>query len=170
MRAVKWARRKLTVDSELEGGQSTDHEKTGGETGERAAEAELLANLGQTGDGALAGQALGLVDLAKHGVGGLGDDGGGETGDQTAAQVDGRLQAIGHVLLGGLAVDGLGDLLVDDKLGHRVGDPRKEDRRLEIRTRTPMNGTSRTKTHGNFSGLHDRWNTYCLKRMGPKPA
>lgn len=113
----------VTVDGELTGGESTDHEETGTDTGVRATETELLTDLDETRGGALTGETLGLVDLGEHGVGGLRDNGGGETGGQTRAQVDNGLQAVGHVLLGELAVDSLGNLLVDDELGHGVRDP-----------------------------------------------
>lgn len=113
----------VTVDGELEGGEGTNHEETGGETSERSRDTELLGDLDETGGGALTGETLGLVDLGKHGVGRLRDDGGGETSNQTGTKVNGSLEAVGHVLLGPLAVDSLGDLLVDDELGHGVRDP-----------------------------------------------
>ena len=84
---MKWARRKLTVDSELEGGQSSDHEQPGADSSVAAAEPKLAGDLEQTARGGFAGEALGLVDLREHGVGRLGDDGGGETGDETGTQV-----------------------------------------------------------------------------------
>lgn len=111
------------VDGELEGGKSTNHEQTGVDTGVRATEAELFADLDQTGGGALTGSTLGLVDLGQHGVGGLGDEGSSETGHQTGAQVDTSLEAVGHVLLGEGLEDGLRDLLEDDELGHGVRNP-----------------------------------------------
>lgn len=117
---------RLTVDGELEGGQSSNHEETSTDTGVGSTETKLLSDLDQTGSGSLTGQTLGLVDLGQHGVGGLGDDGGGETGNQTGAQVDGGLHALGHGALGLDAVDGLSDLLVDDELGASVRDPRRE--------------------------------------------
>jgi hypothetical protein len=116
----------VTVDGELTGGQGADHEKTGTDTTVRATETELLGNLDETAGGALTGLTLGLVDLGKHGVGGLGHKGGSETGNETGTKVDGGVHAAGG---GGLVdvvgVDVLGDLLVDDELGHGVGDPGK---------------------------------------------
>ena len=87
------------------------------------AEAKLLTDLSETGDGTLTRSARGLVDLGKHSVGGLRDNGGGETGDQTGAKVDGGLGAVGESVLVEVAVDSLRDLLEDDELGHGVGDP-----------------------------------------------
>lgn len=113
----------VTVDGELTGSDTTDHEETGTDTGVRATETELLGDLDEAGDSALTGSALGLVDLGQHGVGGLGDDGGGETGDKTGAQVDGGLATGGEGALVNGLVDGLGDLLENDELGHGVGDP-----------------------------------------------
>lgn len=116
-----------TVDGELEGGQSTNHEQTGVDTSVGATEAELLGDLDQTAGGALTGGTLGLVDLGQHSVGGLRDDGSGETGNQARAQVNTSLHALGHVLLGEGAVDSLGDLLVDDELGHGVRNPSERE-------------------------------------------
>lgn len=111
------------VNGELEGSQGADHEETGTDTSVGSTETKFLADLDQTAGGALTGQALGLVDLGKHGVGWLGDDGGGETGDQTGAQVDTGLGGVGQVLLGEGPEGSLGDLLEDDELGHGVGNP-----------------------------------------------
>lgn len=143
----------LTIDGELASSQSSDHEETGAETAERSTETKLTANLEQTGEGALTGLTLGLVDLGKHGVGGLRDDGGGETGDETGTEVGKSLSSVGELLLGPLAEDGLSDLLVHDELGHGVRDPRKT-----------------CVKEGLSSGSLKRRATYCLKQMGPKPA
>jgi len=87
------------------------------------AETKLLGDLDQTGSGALTGCALGLVDLGEHGVGGLRNEGGSETGDETGTKVDGGLHTgRGSGLIDAL-VDGLGNLLVNDELGHGVGNP-----------------------------------------------
>src|SRR5580698_8513530 len=61
----------VAEDGELAGGQGANHEQTSAEAGEAAAEAELAADLEQPAGGALAGRALGLVDLAQHRVGRL---------------------------------------------------------------------------------------------------
>jgi len=114
----------VTVDGELTGGQGTDHEETGTDTAVRALDTELLGDLDETAGGALTRKSLGLVDLGKHSVGGLGDEGGGETGDETGTKVDGGVHASrGSGLVNVVGVDGLGDLLVDNELGHGVGDP-----------------------------------------------
>ena len=113
----------VTVDGELTGSEGTDHEETGSNTGERTTDTKLLGDLEEAGGGALTGETLGLVDLGKHGVGGLRDDGGGETGNETGTQVDGGLETVGEGLLGPGAESGLGNLLEDDELGHGVGDP-----------------------------------------------
>ena len=113
----------ITVDGELTGGQSTDHDETGTDTAERTLKAELLGDLDKTAGRALTGQTLGLVNLRQHSIGGLGNDGGSETSHQTRTQVDGSLHAIRQSVLGVYTVDSLGDLLVDDELGHGVRDP-----------------------------------------------
>ena len=114
---------KLTVDGELTSGQGTDHEETGTDTAVRAAETELLGDLDQTAGGALTGLTLGLVDLGQHGVSGLGDDGGSETGNETRAEVVDGLHAVGGLALVDNGVDGLVDLLEDDELGAGVRNP-----------------------------------------------
>jgi hypothetical protein len=114
-------RKKLTVDGELTGSQSTDHEETGTDTRVRSTETELLGDLDQTGGGSLSGKTLALVDLGQHGVSGLGDDGGSETGNETGRQVVDSLHAVGGLGLVDDLVDGLVDLLEDDELGHGVG-------------------------------------------------
>jgi hypothetical protein len=124
----KQVREATYVDSELEGSQRANHEQPRTNAGERSAETKLPANLDQTAGSTLTREALGLVDLAKHGIGRLRDDSGRETSHQTGAQVDDGLHAVAHVLLGVLPVDGLGDLLVDDELGHGVGDLLEQDR------------------------------------------
>jgi hypothetical protein len=107
----------------LTGSQSTNHEETGANTSVGSAETELLGDLDQTGGGSLSGQTLALVDLGEHGVGGLGDDGSGETGDETGRQVVDGLHAGGGLRLVDNSVDGLVDLLEDDELGHGVRNP-----------------------------------------------
>lgn len=84
---------------------------------------KLLGNLDQTGSGALTRCALGLVDLGQHGVGGLRNESGSETGNETGTKVDAGLHTRGGGGLVDALVDGLGNLLVNDELGHGVGDP-----------------------------------------------
>lgn len=117
----------VTIDGELTSGQGTNHEETSTNTSVRSLEAELLADLDEAGGGSLTGETLGLVDLGKHGVGGLRDNGGGETSDQTGTEVDEGLLAVGEGLLRELAESSLSNLLVDDELGHGVGDLLEED-------------------------------------------
>jgi hypothetical protein len=117
----------ITIDGELTGGEGTDHEETGTNTGVRTTETKLLTDLDETRDSALTGETLGLVDLGKHGVGGLRNNGGGETGNQTRAKVGNSLHTVGEVLLRELAEDSLRDLLVDDELGHGVRDLLEEN-------------------------------------------
>lgn len=139
---------RLTVDGELTGSKGTDHEETGTDTAVRATETKLLGDLDQTAGGALTGLTLGLVDLGQHGVSGLGDDGGGETSDQTRAEVVDGLHAVGGLGLVDDGVDGLVDLLEDDELGAGV--------------RNPGHVSARP-------GPGEVLSTYCLNRMGPKP-
>jgi hypothetical protein len=114
----------VTVDGELTSGQGADHEETGTDSTVRALKTKLLGDLDQTAGGALTGKGLGLVDLGKHGVGGLGHKGGGETSNETGTKVDGGVHATrGGGLVNQVGVDVLGNLLVDDELGHGVGDP-----------------------------------------------
>lgn len=117
----------VTVDGELTGSEGANHEETSSDTGVGATETELLTDLHETTDGALTGETLGLVDLGEHGVGGLRDDSGGETSNETGTKVDTSLSTVGQVLLVNLLVDGLGDLLENDELGHGVGDLLEQD-------------------------------------------
>lgn len=117
----------VAVDGELTSSESANHEETSANTSIATTEAKLLSNLEQTACCAFAGEALSLVDLREHSIRGLGDDGGGETSDETGAEVDSRVHSWGSGLLVNLAVDCLGDLLVDDELGHGVRDLLEED-------------------------------------------
>jgi hypothetical protein len=113
----------LTVDGELTSSDGADQEETGTKTAEAALETEILSDLDETGGSSFAGQTLGLVDLAQHGIGGLRDDGSGKTSDETGSKVDTSLGAITDGVLVDLAVDGFGDLFEHDEFGHGVRDP-----------------------------------------------
>jgi hypothetical protein len=113
----------IAIDGELTSSESSDHEETGADTRVGSAETELLGNLDQTGSGSLSGKTLALVNLRQHSVGGLGDNGGGETGDETGGQVVDGLHARRGLGLVDNLVNGLVDLLEDDELGHGVWDP-----------------------------------------------
>ena len=106
------------------------HEQPGTDTSVASAQAEFLGNLDQTAGRALSWKALGLVDLAEHGVRWLGDNGSGETGHEARAQVDDGLHSVGSLRFVDALINGFNDLLVDDELGHRVGDP--ERRRVSV--------------------------------------
>lgn len=157
----------ITIDGELEGSKGADHEETGADTRVRAPDAELLADLDQAGSGALAGSTLGLVDLAKHGVGRLGDDGGSETSGKTRAKVDNGLHAVGEVLLGEDTESSLSDLLVDDELGHGVGDPRYqcEQKGLGDSILATKNGSLLLEEDRSESGVEST-DTLSLEHLG----
>jgi hypothetical protein len=86
-------------------------------------------NLDDARNHALSGGASSLVHAREEGVGGLRDEGGGETGDETGREVERGLGALGE--LGRLLAGGRADLLkrnlVDGELGHGVGDLLEED-------------------------------------------
>ena len=96
----------------MTGGKGTNHDQTRAHTGKETLGTELAGHLDETAGGRLTGGALGLVDLGQEGVGGLRDDGGGHTGDETTSQV-----GLGH-LAGSELVLGLAhrreDLFVRD--------------------------------------------------------
>ena len=105
-------------------GQCADHEQSGANTRVRPSQAQLLCDLDQSGGGALSRCALGLVDLAEHGVCGLGNERSSETSNETGAEVDSGVHAARRSrLVDKVGVDVLGDLLVHDELGHGVWDP-----------------------------------------------
>jgi hypothetical protein len=112
----------VSINRKLSGGQGTDHEQSCSNTRIRTLQSKLLRNFDQSRGRALSGEALGLVDLREHGVSGLRDDGGGETGDQTRAQIDSSLEAVGGGGFVKLLPCKLGDLLVDDEFSHCVWD------------------------------------------------
>lgn len=110
------------------------HEETSANTSVTAADTELLTDLDQTGGVALTRETLGLVDLAQHGVSGLGDKGSGETSNETRSKVNSGLGAVGGGVTVNGVVDSLSDLLVDDELGHGVGDPEKTHQQTILNT------------------------------------
>ena len=118
----------ITIDGELTGGQGTNHEQSGTDTTVATTQSKLLGDLDQSAGGALTWKALCLVDLGKHSVGGLRDNGGSETGDQTRSQVDNSLCSIrSGVLIDKVLEDSLDDLLKDDEFGHGVGNLLEQD-------------------------------------------
>ena len=117
-------------DTELSGGEGTDHDATGEKAdGAKVDEASLAGNSHETGHhGALSAGSL-LVDLGEEGVGGVGDDGRGNTGNDTRGEGDTDVGSRGK-LRGALAhgtVDGIGGGALDGELGHGVGDLLAED-------------------------------------------
>ena len=119
----------IAIDRELASRKRTNHEQTSWQTGEGALEAKLPRNLDQTARCTLARETLSLVDLGKHRVGGLGDKGGGETGDKTRAKIDGGVHGIGGgASVDEVLVDGFGDFLVYDELRHGVRDSMRESK------------------------------------------
>ena len=113
----------IAINRKLPRRQRPHHKQPGRQSPKRPSQPQLFRDLHQPARRALARQALGLVDFAEHGVGGLGDDCGGEAGDEARAEVDGGVHGVGG---GGfvdeVGVDALGDFFVDDEFGHGVGD------------------------------------------------
>ena len=121
----------VTIDRKLARRQSPDHEQPRPETRIAPANAQLFRNLDEPGGRAFSGKTLCLIDLTEHGVGGLRYDGGGETGDQTGAEIDGGVHACGGgALVDEVGVDLFGGLFVHDEFGHCVGDPNKNVNKL----------------------------------------
>ena len=117
-------------DTELSGGEGTDHDATGEKTDSaKVDEASLAGNSHEAGHhGSLSSGSL-LVDLGEEGVGGVGDDGGGNTGNDTGGEGDTDVGSRGEIS-GGLAhgsVDGIGGGTLDGELGHGVRDLLGED-------------------------------------------
>ena len=81
-------------------GEGTDHDQSSAHTGKETLDTELTRHLYESGSGRLSGCSLGLVDLGEQSVGGLGNDGGGHTGNQTTGKVDTHLLTRGERVLG----------------------------------------------------------------------
>lgn len=113
----------ITVDGELASSDGADEEETGTKTAEAALETELTGNLDETRHSSLTRGTLGLVDLAEHGISGLGDNSSSETSSETRSKVNTSLSTVGESFLVDLVVDGLRDLLENDELGHSVRNP-----------------------------------------------
>ena len=114
----------ITVDGELTGSQTANHEQTSRQTSEGATDTKLAGNLDKTRDSALTGETLGLVDLGQHSVSGLRDDGSRETSQETSSQIDTGLGSVRQLGLVKVSEDRFGELLVCDELGDSVGHPR----------------------------------------------
>ena len=110
-------------------GKGTDHDETSAHSGEETGGAELTGHLDQSRGGSLSGSSLGLVDLGQESVGGLRDDGGGHTGDETGRQVETGLLSTSERVLGlaGSGEDLLDGNLEDGELGHGVRDLLEQD-------------------------------------------
>jgi hypothetical protein len=118
----------VTVDGELTGSKTTNHEQTSRQTSERTTDTKLSTNLDETAEHTLTRETLGLVDLGQHSISGLGDNGSSETSKETRAEIDTGLGTVGQRGLAAEAVvDGLGELLESNELGHGVGDPISSD-------------------------------------------
>lgn len=158
----------VTVDGELTGGQSTNHEETSTNTGIAATETKLLCDLDQSASCALTRETLCLVDLGQHSVGRLGNQSSSETSNKTRSQVDHSLGAIGSSVLVNALVDGFSDLLVNDKLGHGVWDLLEQDRTETAVESTKTLGLcdlAETRDEaGSEGGFGDETDTGGLKR------
>ena len=162
--------KKQTKRLTLTGGKGTNHDKTSAHTGEKTRDTELTGHLDKSGSGSLSGSTLRLVDLGEQGVGGLGDDGSGHTGDETGRQVKTSLLTTGERVLGlsGRGEDLLDGNLEDGELGHGVWDLLEENG-----TETSVEGTGTLlsedteETTGETIGerrLGDKTDTGSLKR------
>jgi len=111
--------------SELTGGERTDHHASGAQASEaQLLEANLLGEVDQTaGNGASSSGSLGLVDHRQQSVGGVRHDGSHHTCDDTRAQRDGDLGVAGgglHVVASD-RVDLLSSRALHSELRHGVG-------------------------------------------------
>jgi hypothetical protein len=152
----------------LTSSERTNHEQTSTKTAERATETKLLSDLDQSAGGALTRKTLGLVDLGKHGVSWLGDDGGSETSHQARAQIDDGLHTIRGGGLVHALIESLGNLLVDNEFGHCVGDLLEQNgtettvESTETFLRSDLGGTRHEA--GREGGFGDETDTGSLER------
>ena len=116
--------RQVKSEGSLSSSQCADHDETSAGAAKEAADTELTSHAGQARDHALSRLGFSLVDFGEQRVGGLGDEGGGETGDETGAQVElgeggWRQGLLGFACRG----DGLlEDNLIHSEFGHCVRD------------------------------------------------
>ncbi|KAH3659904.1 hypothetical protein OGATHE_005949 [Ogataea polymorpha] len=113
---------KTAVESKLKRRQGTDHDQSGGETGERTSNTQLAGQLGQQTNGRLSWGLLGLVDLGQQSVGWLRDNCGHTSGNNTSTEVDTSDSSGRQLVLwsGDERVDGLGGSLVGQELSNVV--------------------------------------------------
>lgn len=172
----------------LTSGEGTDHDQPGAHTGEQTRGAELTGHLDESRGGRLSGSTLGLVDLGQQGVGGLRDDGGGHTGDETGREVETHLLTTGERVLG--SAGSLEDLLGSDleaglmsirtcllarprknnlhgELGHGVGDLLEQDGTETgvegTGTLLPQDSEETARETGSERGLRDETDSGGLK-------
>ena len=117
-------------DSELSCGEGSDHDAPGEEpVGAELDETDLLGDVQKAGDSSSVTSGAGLVDHGEEGVGRVGDDGGGNSSNNTGTEGDSEV-AHGRGAVRGRAggsVDGVGGGSLDGELGHGVRDLLEED-------------------------------------------
>lgn len=133
-------------DTELTSGEGTDHDATSSETlSAELEDTDLLGNVDEArNSGSITTSTL-LVDLGQESIGGVRDDGGGNTSNNTRAQGDGDVLTLRALVRGSSegGVDGLSGGTLNGELGHGVGNLLEED------------GTETgVETHNTISGEH----------------
>jgi len=117
-------------DTELTGGERTDHDATRAEAGEaQLGGADFAGDAAEAShDGTFTTSAL-LVDEGEKSIGGVGDDSGGNTGNHTRGERDGHLLSFsaGLGVGAGGRVDLLGGPTLDSELSHGIRDLLEED-------------------------------------------
>ena len=159
-------------EQELTSSQGTDHNATGAKTNSaQLDEANLVGDAAQAGHDGTVTTSTSLVDLGEQGISRVGDDSGGNTGNDTGEEGDTQLGTtlqLGQLLAHGSG-DGLSGGTLDSELGHGVWDLLHQDR-TEARVETldealllQQSGGSREKTVGE-AGVGDQADTSGLKR------
>ena len=111
------------VDTELSCCQCTDHDATSGETnGTELDETNFTGDISKTLHQRTVSTGSGLVDLGEKGIGGVGDNGGGNSGNDTTRQGDSKSSGLGNLSRGfshGL-VNAVGSGTLDQEFGAGV--------------------------------------------------
>ena len=112
-------------DSELSGREGSNHDTTGDKSDSaELPETNLASNVGKTGHHGTVTSGTSLVHLGEQSVGGVRDDGGGNSSNHTRQEGDSNVDIARELIrcLAHGAVEGVGGRSLHGEFGHGVGD------------------------------------------------